>query len=209
MTETTGGVPGAAEPRCPWCSSVVPAAAERCPSCGAALREAAASAQDEIPGVTHVDPVLGMRRQLARPNRLVGWLADVDTEPAPTIDLAATAAFAAAGARALEGSGADSIAPPSDEVRREMQRLELEALKAELEERAADARVAAMDAGRDARAVAPGAEAEALAAAEEARAAHADTPAAASDAAPAAANPDGPAQSASANPLDAEAAPGG
>ena len=145
MTETTGGVPGA-ELRCPWCSSAVPDAAERCPSCGAALREGTAATSDDIPGVTQVDPVLGLQRQLRRPNRLVGWLADVDTEPTPTTDLA-TRTTAAGGANALEGAGATSIAPPSDEVRREMRRLELEALKAELEERVAEARVAAMDAG--------------------------------------------------------------
>lgn len=146
MTESTGGAPGT-ESRCPWCSSVVPAVAERCPACGAALREVEASAEDAIPGVTHVDPVLGMRRQVQRPNRLVGWLADVDPEPTPTADLAIRPG-PAAGAAALEGAGAASVAPPSDEVRREMRRLELEALRAELEERAADARVAAIDAGR-------------------------------------------------------------
>lgn len=145
MTESTGGASGT-ESRCPWCSSVVPAAAERCPSCGAALREVQASAEDAIPGVTHVDPVLGMRRQIQRPNRLVGWLADVDTEPTPTADLAIRPGPAAGAA--LEGAGAASVAPPSDEVKREMRRLELEALRAELEARAADARVAAIDAGK-------------------------------------------------------------
>ena len=145
MTETTGGVPGA-ELRCPWCSSVVPEAAEQCPSCGAALREGATATVDDIPGVTQVDPVLGLQRQLRRPNRLVGWLADVDTEPTPTTDLAARVP-ASGGTNVLEGADATSIAPPSDEVRREMRRLELEALRAELEERAAEARAATIDAG--------------------------------------------------------------
>jgi hypothetical protein len=143
VTETTGGTQ-AAESRCPWCSSVVPDAAERCPSCGATLRDASASVENEIPGVTQVDPVVGARRQLRRPNRLVGWLADVDTEPESTADLVPRSALG--GSQGLEGADAASIAPPSDEVRREMQRLELEALKAELEGRAAEARVAAMDA---------------------------------------------------------------
>lgn len=133
------------EARCPWCSSVVPAAAERCPACGAALREGAAATGDDIPGVTQVDPVLRLRRRLARPNRLVGWLADVDVDPSPPIDLSTRGTQP--GGAALEGAGAASVAPPSDAVRREMQRLELEALKAELEERAAEARLVASDAG--------------------------------------------------------------
>jgi hypothetical protein len=145
VTETTGAVPGA-ERRCPWCSSVVPEAVERCPSCGAALREGATATAEDIPGVTQVDPVLGLQRQLRRPNRLVGWLADVDTEPTPTIDLA-TRAPAPGSTPALEGADATSIAPPSEAVRSEIRRLELEALKAELEDRVADARVAAIDAG--------------------------------------------------------------
>jgi hypothetical protein len=145
VTETTGGVPGA-EPRCPWCSSVVTAAADRCPSCGATLRDTSDEGQDEIPGVTQVDPVVGLRRPLRGPNRLVGWLANVDTEPTPTSDLILNAPPPGA-ASALEGADAASIAPPSDEVRREMQRLELAALKAELEDRAAAARMAALDAG--------------------------------------------------------------
>lgn len=146
MTESTAGVPGA-ERSCPWCSSTVPAAAHHCPSCGAALPDTSARAEEDIPGVTQVDPVLGMRRQLPRPNRLVGWLADVDPVPPPTTDLAPRAATPGGGP-ALEGSDATSIAPPSDAVRREMRRLELEAIKAELEERAAEARLAAMDAGQ-------------------------------------------------------------
>ncbi len=149
MTESPGNAP-APEPRCPWCSSVVPEHAERCPACGAALREGAAATADEIPGVTQVDPVLRLRRRLARPNRLVGWLADVDIEPPPTLDLPAR--VSPAGAAALDGAGAASVAPPSDAVRREMQRLELEALKAELEARAAEARLAVADAA----ATAPG-----------------------------------------------------
>ncbi|HYL39937.1 MAG TPA: hypothetical protein VET90_01385, partial [Candidatus Binatus sp.] len=102
---------------------------------------------DEIPGVTQVDPVLGQRRPAARPNRLVGWLADVDTEPSPTIPLVARTSNAVTAGQALEGAGAASGAPPADEVRREIRRLELEALKAELAERAAEARLAALDAG--------------------------------------------------------------
>ena len=38
----------------------------------------------------------------------------------------------------LDGAGPHSVAPPSDAVRREMARLELEAIKAELEARAGE-----------------------------------------------------------------------
>jgi hypothetical protein len=126
----------------------VPEAAERCPSCGAALREAPDSGEEDIPGVTQVDPVVAMRRQLPRPNRLVGWLADVDTEPTSPIDLVARSTSTGGAGSEIEGADAASVAPPSDEVRREIRRLELEALKAQLEQRAADARLAAMDAGQ-------------------------------------------------------------
>jgi hypothetical protein len=134
VTETTGE-PGP-EPRCPWCSTAVPTAAERCPSCGATLHEPTQRAEADIPGVTQVDPAL-TRRPASLPNRLVGWLADVDTEPPSTFDRAQLASGAASAA---------SVAPPSEEVRREMRRLELEALQAELDGRAAEARVAAIEA---------------------------------------------------------------
>jgi hypothetical protein len=145
VTETSASVPDA-ERRCPWCSSVTPEGAERCPSCGAALHETASGAEADIPGVTQVDPVLGARRRLPRPNRLVGWLADVDTEPASTAELDPRPA--AGGRPGFEGLDAASVAPPSDEVRREMRRLELEALTAELERRAAEARLTAMESGQ-------------------------------------------------------------
>jgi len=145
VTETTGGVP-VTEPRCPWCSAAVPKDAERCPSCGAVLRDADASVDNSIPGVTQVDPDLRMRRQIQRPNRLVGWLAGVDTEPTSTADLVVRSN--APDGAALAGADAASVAPPDDAVRREIRRLELEALMAELEGRAADARVAAIDAGK-------------------------------------------------------------
>ena len=142
MTEAGDGA-ATPEGRCPWCSSAVPDDAERCPTFGAALRDASPPGAEEIPGLTQVDPVLGMRRQLPRPNRLVGWLADIDAEPAPRIDVSPAAA--SAGAAALAGADPSSVAPPSEEVRREMRRLELEALRAELEERAAEARQANPD----------------------------------------------------------------
>jgi len=119
----------------------VPEGAERCPACGAALRDPAAAEAEDIPGVTTVDPVVGLRRKISRPNRLVGWLADVDTEPSPADELG-VARQPAATVPGLELAGPPAVAPPSEDVRREMRRLELEAIRAELEARAAQARQA-------------------------------------------------------------------
>ncbi len=135
MTEpTAGGAPGS-DARCPWCSAPVTADVDRCPSCGAALRDASETTDGEIPGVTQVDPVVGLRRRVARPNRLVGWLADVDTEPDSTFQAMPSPTPGRDASEALSASGSGSVAPPSDDVRREMRRLELDALKAELEAR--------------------------------------------------------------------------
>lgn len=134
MTDPAGGDPGS-EPRCPWCSSIVPSNVERCPSCGAVLRERPAD-DASIPGVTAIDPTTPVRRAMARPNRLVRFIAgDLDPLPpaGPTIPVPTTGGAAAGAVESvLEGTGPASVAPPSDAVRREMARLELEAIKAEL-----------------------------------------------------------------------------
>jgi hypothetical protein len=96
---------------CPWCSATVPAEASRCPSCNAALRDAV---DDEVPGVTQVD--LAATSRLARlkpPGRVAMWLGAERTTEDPSL------------------SG--RIEPPSDEVRKEMLRLELAAIDAEIE----------------------------------------------------------------------------
>ena len=96
---------------CPWCSATVPAEASRCPSCNAALRDAV---DDEVPGVTQVD--LKATSRLARlkpPGRVAMWLGAERTTDDP----------------ALSGR----IEPPSEEVRKEMLRLELAAIDAEIE----------------------------------------------------------------------------
>jgi hypothetical protein len=99
---------------CPWCSAAVQAEADRCPSCGAALGD---GVDDEVPGVTQVDPNATSR--LARqkpPGRVAMWLgAEPTTEDA-----------------SLSGR----IEPPSEEVRKEMLRLELAAIDAEIEVKA-------------------------------------------------------------------------
>jgi hypothetical protein len=105
--------------RCPWCSSVLPdAAPERCPSCGAVLA-VVPDAPAEIKGVTTLDTeaIIRARSEVARPqrtNRLLSFITgevSVDTGPPPS---------------------PESLAPPADEVRREMLRLQLEAERANL-----------------------------------------------------------------------------
>ena len=108
MDDATAGV-GSAGPRCPWCSGVlVSADAAACPSCGATLTS---EAEPQIPGLTTV--VAAPSARLGRPqkpSRLLQWLSGESAEE--------TAAPAAA---------PGSLAPPPDEVRREIRRLELEA----------------------------------------------------------------------------------
>jgi hypothetical protein len=140
VTEPAAGAPAPDDPadpanRCPWCSTPLATGVTRCAACGAAVGgpDGGGSEPAEIPGVTQVDPVLGLRRRAARPNRLVGWLADIDSEPLTTDDTRPLDAAARGGAQVLEGAGRGSVAPPPPEVRREMARLELEALRAELE----------------------------------------------------------------------------
>ncbi|MBI3751881.1 MAG: hypothetical protein HY263_09540 [Chloroflexi bacterium] len=155
MTDSSASVP-AAEPRCPWCSSIVPTDVERCPSCDAVLRELPA-VDASIPGVTTIDPATPVWRALARPNRLVRFIAgDLDPLPPapPTIPVQPTGGVGPGGVESvLEGAGPASVAPPSDAVRREMARLELEALKAELEANAGavvpDARAGDVAAGSE------------------------------------------------------------
>ncbi len=102
--------------RCPWCSAPLPAAAgDACPECGATLT-AADGAEPQVPGVTTIDTdaILRARTDAARPrSRFLSFITG-DTEDSGT------------------GSSA-SVAPPSDEVRREMLRLEIDAARAELE----------------------------------------------------------------------------
>jgi hypothetical protein len=97
---------------CPWCSATVPREAATCPSCGAQLREAA---EGDIPGVTQTDLAAVSRARRSKPRGLAAWLVG---EPPAEDDLGG------------------KIEPPSEEVRKEMLRLELAALDAELEARA-------------------------------------------------------------------------
>lgn len=94
---------------CPWCSATVPVEAGTCPSCGAALRDAVSG---DIAGVTQIDPGAVLRTKRIKPRGLAAWLV---------------------GEREAEEAAIGKVEPPSDEVRREMLRLELAAIDAELE----------------------------------------------------------------------------
>jgi hypothetical protein len=102
--------------RCPWCSAPLAAPdSPTCPACGAALQP---QLDGDVPGVTQIDAagLATQRHDRGKGVRSLIGLADEDTE----------------------GSAIRSVpAPPSDEVRREMLRLRIDALEAEIEAQAA------------------------------------------------------------------------
>ena len=102
---------------CPWCSATVPVEALTCPSCSASLRDAA---EGDILGVTQVDPLAVARAKRIRSPRNI-------------------AAFLGVGDGPVEDEPNGKVAPPSDEVRQEMLRLELAALDAEIEAKSKEA----------------------------------------------------------------------
>ncbi len=104
---------------CPWCSAHLPdPAIERCPSCDAALT-AVPDAPTEIKGVTTLDTeaILRARSEVARPQRNNRLLSFITGEM--SVDTSTPA-------------GPEVFAPPPNEVRREMLRLQLEAERADL-----------------------------------------------------------------------------
>ncbi len=124
--------PNAPQPRCTWCSAVLPSDHETtCPSCGAALVDQGDGA---VPGLNSIDADAILRsartaaRSRPRGGRLLSWIsgeyAEDDDAASPT---------------------PGSLAPPPADVRREMLRLELEAqvanAQAEVEAMAADAAI--------------------------------------------------------------------
>ncbi len=106
-----------ARPICPWCSAELPSNQEStCPSCGATL---IGETEAAVPGVTAIDAeaiVRGARGATPeRRSRLLTWItgeddAELETPAAP-----------------------GSLDPPPPEVRREMLRMELEAVVADLQ----------------------------------------------------------------------------
>lgn len=113
-------------PVCPWCSATLTSAEQpTCTSCGANLQ---GDSDAEIEGVTALDAEtrmrLGLVQRAASPPPRRGLLAWMTPEAEPELGLdAETVAI-------LHDA---SIEPPSDDVRREMLRLEVEALQRELE----------------------------------------------------------------------------
>ena len=100
---------------CPWCSAVVPVEAVTCPSCGASLRDAA---EGEILGVTQVDPAAVIRSKRIKSRNIAAFIGVGILGSGDTSD---------------EDDSGGKVEPPSEEVRREMLRLELAAIDAELE----------------------------------------------------------------------------
>jgi hypothetical protein len=105
--------------RCPWCSAELAAPdVELCPSCGAALVTQPGGANPDIKGVTTLDTeaILRARSEVTRPRSRILSFITGDTAP-----------------EAATPDRPESLAPPPNEVRREMLRLELEAERADLE----------------------------------------------------------------------------
>ena len=173
---STGERPGSGV--CPWCSAALTPDATVCPSCGANL---VADGDPNVPGVTAIDAA-SLVRSKASPqprNRLLSWISG-EYQP----DLPSKAE-------------SQAIAPPDDEVRREILRLELEAQVANLQAEADAIRAEAVAEGRTIdlpAAEAPGSEAvEGAEAGEEAEgAAVADDPEAQADPAAAESNEESP-----------------
>jgi hypothetical protein len=105
--------------RCPWCSAELSIpGAERCLVCGAALVSQTGGPDAEIKGVTTLDTdaILRSRSEGANPvNRLLSFI----TGEAPP--------------ETGGPASSESLARPSDDVRREMLRLEYEARRADFE----------------------------------------------------------------------------
>src|SRR5437870_2606586 len=124
---TTGDLPLNAV--CPWCSAALTPDATVCPSCGANL---VAEGDPNVPGVTAIDAA-SLVRSKASPqprNRLLSWISGESATDLPS------------------KAEAQAIAPPDDDVRREILRLELEAQVANLQAEADAIRAEAAAEGR-------------------------------------------------------------
>ena len=104
------------EVECPWCSAPTAPGTDRCPNCGAALVPLVPADADPIPGVTTIDPGLrAYAEKVARKKKRPGLLSLImdnsqDRIFAPSADDVDRAV----------------VAPPSAEVRAEMERLDRE-----------------------------------------------------------------------------------
>ena len=114
---------------CSWCSTEVADGVAQCPNCGANL---VPDGDPNVPGVTAVDAA-SIIRSKANPqprNRLLSWISGEYEADLPS------------------KAEAQAIAPPDDEVRREILRLELEAEVANLQAEADALRAEAVAVGR-------------------------------------------------------------
>ena len=91
---------------CPWCSTPIPSTASACPKCGALVEGAVAQ---DIPGLTVVDPK-----------------ATLGTGEGLVPDFVDPKALLQVGKRG-DAVDSDAIRPPSEAVRLEMRKIELEA----------------------------------------------------------------------------------
>lgn len=114
---------------CSWCSTEVADGVAQCPNCGANL---VPDGDPNVPGVTAVDAASIIRSKTTpQPrNRLLSWISGEYETDLPS------------------KAEAQAIAPPDDEVRREILRLELEAEVANLQAEADALRAEAVAEGR-------------------------------------------------------------
>jgi hypothetical protein len=114
---------------CSWCSTEVADGVAQCPNCGANL---VPDGDPNVPGVTAVDAASIIRSKTnPQPrNRLLSWISGEYEADLPS------------------EAEAHAIAPPDDEVRREILRLELEAEVANLQAEADALRAEAVAEGR-------------------------------------------------------------
>jgi hypothetical protein len=110
MTDQTAD----SEARCPWCSAALPdATAAKCPGCGAQLMTT--GAEPNLPGVTALDAEAILRARSEAGRSRSGILSFL-TGNSDTPD---------------SGGSPEAYAPPADDVRHEMLRLELAAATAD------------------------------------------------------------------------------
>jgi hypothetical protein len=114
---------------CPWCSAALTPDATVCPSCGANL---VADGDPNVPGVTAIDAASLVRSRTAPQSRsrLLSWISGEYQADLPS------------------KAEAQAIAPPDEDVRREILRLELEAQVANLQAEADAMRAEAAAEGR-------------------------------------------------------------
>ena len=133
-------------PLCPWCSQPIAADARTCASCGAAVVPVEKEEELEVPGVTRLDPAIAAlaarssaKKSSPRGAGIASWLVgEPRTVETPRTEIPGVTT---PGPLGPAGSGPvvdlepseDAFAPPSEDVKLEMLRLELESRRHELE----------------------------------------------------------------------------